>query len=67
MAESISGDHKPLDDIKYEDIQLTEQDIPGTHLDEPLEKHSVKSLHWWLQCHGETALKKVQLIERLRK
>ena len=33
-------------------VELTETDIPGTTLDEPLDVHNVAALRWWLQCHG---------------
>ena len=34
------------------DIMLTEADIPGASLQEPLEVHNVSALKWWLLCHG---------------
>ena len=48
------------------DVVLTEADIPGAFLEEPLEKHTVNALKWWLLCHGDSApsLKKMQLVER---
>lgn len=48
--------------------QLTEQDIPGAFLDEPLESHTIPALRWWLLCHGiqaPTSWKKPKLIARL--
>ena len=33
-------------------VQLTEKDIPGAALEEPLEGHTVPALRWWLLCHG---------------
>ena len=33
-------------------VELTEEDIPGTALDEPLEAKNNAALRWWLQCHG---------------
>lgn len=47
--------------------ELTEDDIPGAKLDEPLESHAVHALRRWLLCHGitvPTAWKKAKLIER---
>ena len=33
-------------------IQLTEDDIPGAKLSEPLEKHMNHALRRWLLCRG---------------
>ena len=47
--------------------ELTEEDIPGAELDEPLESHAVHALRLWLLCHGivaPTSWKKAKLIER---
>ena len=33
-------------------VELTEDDIPGAHLDEPYERHNVQALKWWLLCRG---------------
>ena len=33
-------------------VEVTENDIPGTILHEPLENATVHSLRWWLLCHG---------------
>ena len=30
---------------------LTEQDIPGAALNEPLDQHTMPELRWWLLCH----------------
>ena len=49
------------------EVELTEADIPGAILDEPLERHTMSALRWWLLCHGDcapTSLKKLQLVER---
>ena len=49
-------------------VELTEDDIPGAHLDEPYERHNVQALKWWLLCRGIKAgssLKKADLILRL--
>ena len=32
--------------------ELTEGDIPGAKLEEPLESHAVHALRRWLLCHG---------------
>ena len=33
-------------------VELTESDIPGAVLSEPLEVHTVHALKWCLLCHG---------------
>ena len=33
-------------------VELNEDDIPGTHLNEPFESHNVQALKWWLLCRG---------------
>ena len=61
------SDETTVSNHPKEEIELTETDIPGAHLEEPLEKHSVKALKWWLLCHGDsvpTSLSKMQLVER---
>ena len=48
-------------------MKLTEADILGAVLDEPLNKHNVAILRWWLLCHRIKLLhswKKQQLISR---
>lgn len=48
-------------------VELTEEDIPGAALKEPLESHTVHALKWWLLCRGEKApssWKKAQYITR---
>ena len=48
------------------ELELTEDDVPGSKLEEPLESAMVPALRRWLLCHGiqvPTSLKK--LIERL--
>ena len=37
-------------------VELTEDDIPGAALSEPLESHTVPSLKWWLLCRGTKTL-----------
>ena len=49
-------------------VELSEEDIPGAALDEPLDVHNVAALRWWLQCHGikpASSWKKQHLISRL--
>ena len=49
-------------------LVLTEEDIPGAALNEPLQKHTMPALRWWLLCHGiqvPTSCKKPNLIEKL--
>ena len=33
-------------------VHLTEHDVPGASLDEPMEKQSVPALKRWLLCRG---------------
>ena len=51
-------------------VKLTEADIPGALLIEPLEVHNVAALKWWLLCHDiklTSSCRKQQLIERYDK
>ena len=51
-----------------EEITLTAADIPRDELSEPLDKHPVAALQWWLLCRGikiATSAKKKELIDRL--
>ena len=36
------------------DVELTESDIPGASLNEPLDRHTIPELKWWLLCRGVT-------------
>ena len=48
-------------------VKLTAEDIPGAELKEPLERHGIPALQWWLLCRGiKTPLtcRKSQLIDR---
>ena len=48
-------------------LHLTEDDIPGASLTEPLERHTVPELTWWLLCRGISvpkSWKKAQVIKR---
>ena len=50
------------------DVELTPTDIPGAELLEPLEKHTVPALKWWMMCRGcavPSSLKKSDLISKL--
>ena len=33
-------------------IQLSEHDIPGAFLSEPIDRHTMPELWWWLLCRG---------------
>lgn len=47
--------------------ELTEKDIPGAILNEPLENATVPELKWWLLCRGiqaPSSWRKIKLIER---
>ena len=33
-------------------VELTEDDIPGAKLSEPLDAHTTHALRWWLHCRG---------------
>lgn len=51
-----------------EEVVLLPADIPGAELSEPLEKHQVAALRWWLLCRGikvSTSVRKKDLVERL--
>ena len=50
------------------EVVLLPADIPGAELSEPLEKHPVAALRWWLLCRGikvSTSVRKKDLVERL--
>ena len=50
-----------------EEVTLTAADIPGAELSEPLDKHPVAALRWWMVCRGTkvpTSMKKKGLIDR---
>lgn len=47
--------------------ELTEKDIPGAILNEPLENATIPELKWWLLCRGiqaPSSWRKAKLIER---
>ncbi len=59
MAEAVSGPGIV--------VELTEDDVPGASLDEPMEKQSVPALKRWLLCRGiemPASTRKKQLLER---
>ncbi len=35
------------------EVELTDADIPGAVLEEPLEARNVVALNWWLLCRGK--------------
>ena len=48
-------------------MELTENDIPGAVLNEPLENSTIPALKWWLLCRGLQApnsWKKAVLIQK---
>ncbi len=50
-----------------EEVVLTAADIPGAELSEPLDKHPVAALRWWLLCRGikvPTSNRKKDLVDR---
>ena len=61
-AESMeSTDNRPVV------VELSEEDIPGACLSEPLESQNVQALRRWLLCRGiraPTTWKKSDLIKR---
>ena len=59
MAEAASGSGL---------VQLTEVDVPGASLAEPLEKQRVPALKQWILCRGiktSSNSRKKQLLEQL--
>ncbi len=49
-------------------VTLVVSNNPGAELVEPLDKHTVAALRWWLLCRGiklPTSTKKKDLIHRL--
>ena len=48
-------------------VQLTEVDVPGTLLEEPMDKHSIPALKRWLLCRGietSSSVHKRQLLHK---
>ena len=53
--------------LTLEEVALTAVDIPGAELSEPLDKHPVAALRWWLLCRVikvPTSIKKKDLVDR---
>ena len=49
-------------------VNLTQSDIPGALLSEPLASHTMPELRWWLLCRGikvPTSWNKHKLLSRL--
>ena len=64
MASSLIVDESCSSSVT---VTLTEEDIPGAKLQEPLETHAIPALQWWLLCRGiktPSSWKKPQIIER---
>ena len=49
-----------------EEVVLLPADILGAELSEPLEKHTVAALHWWLLCRGIKVFTSVRKKDLLR-
>ena len=48
-------------------VQLTEIDVPGASLEEPMDKHSIPALKRWLLCRGiemSSSVRKGQLLDK---
>ena len=46
-------------------VQLTEVDVPGALLEEPMDKHSIPALKRWLLCRGmSSSVRKRQLLHK---
>ena len=41
-----------IDAVSFLPIVLTEDDVPGAKLIEPLESYSIRKLSWWIEYHG---------------
>ena len=48
------GDHPASDQSMLPTVTLTESDIPGAILTEPMDRHTMPELRWWLYCRGVT-------------
>ena len=61
-------DEKTISSDQAVSVYLTEFDIPGAFLSEPMASHTVPQLTWWLLCRGikvPTSWKKQKLLFRL--
>ena len=50
-----------------ESLSLTEADVPGAFLSEPMASHTTPQLRWWLFCRGvkaPTSWNKTKLLSR---
>ena len=48
-------------------VLLTEVDVPGASLEEPMDKHSIPALKQWLLCRGiemSSSVRKGQLLDK---
>ena len=48
-------------------VRLTEVDVPGALLEEPIDKHSIPALKQWLLCRGiemSSSVRKEQLLDK---
>ena len=64
VAQPTPGTSSGTDSVTTPRV-LTEQDIPGAALNEPLDQHPMPELRWWLLCHGiqvTASFRKNQLI-----
>jgi hypothetical protein len=68
MSDSKAEEAALSASTSVEEVFLLPADIPGAELSEPLEKHPVAALRWWLLCRGikiSTSVRKKNLVERL--
>ena len=64
---SIDGGTSIMSGSSLVTVKLTAEDIPGAELEEPLARHGVPALQWWLICNGiktPSTWRKSQLIDR---
>ena len=45
-------------------IKLTAEDILGAELEEPLTRHKVPALHWWLICRALKRLRRGEITAK---
>ena len=53
--------------LDTESLSLTEADVPGAFLSEPMASHTMPQLRWWLLCRGvkaPTSWNKTKLLSR---
>ena len=66
LQDSVPKDSVPQGSEPQVIVTLTEADIPGGLLNEPLEAHNVAALKWWLFCHDlklPSSCRKRQVIQ----